>query len=68
MDQKKSDNEKMPDFEELTDRVIAEPTDSPFLVMKTNLDPENSTEENPYFKEGKQTNTKAFRDYFEGEE
>jgi hypothetical protein len=35
------------------------------LIIKTNLDPEDSTENNPYY-QGKETNNpKAFRDYFE---
>jgi hypothetical protein len=38
----------LPDFNELTDRIIAEPTSSPTLVIKTNLDQENIEKENPY--------------------
>jgi hypothetical protein len=39
---------ELPDFNELTDRIIAEPTSSPTLVIKTNLDQENNENENPY--------------------
>ncbi|MFC3884197.1 hypothetical protein ACFOU2_12140 [Bacillus songklensis] len=30
-------------------RLYVEPSSSPSLVIKTNLDPENATEENPYY-------------------
>ena len=40
-------------------------TPSPMLVIKTNLDPKDSTENNPYY-QGKNTkDPNAFRDYFE---
>lgn len=55
----------MPDFDELQDRVIAEPTKQPIFVMKTTLDPKDSTENNPYFKNKDETDLKTFRDYFE---
>jgi hypothetical protein len=35
------------------------------LVIKTNLDPEDSTVDNPYYKNKDLTDTKEFRDYFE---
>ncbi|HZH62629.1 MAG TPA: hypothetical protein VEY70_24325 [Metabacillus sp.] len=41
-------NEKLPDFKELDDRLIAEASPSPSLVIKTNLDKDNITEDNPY--------------------
>lgn len=40
--------EKMPDFKQLSDRVIAEAPPGPFIGMRTNLDPENPEEYNPY--------------------
>jgi hypothetical protein len=30
-------------------RLYVEPSSSPMLVIKTNLDPKNITEENPYY-------------------
>jgi hypothetical protein len=47
MEKKKSG--QLPDFDELNDRVIAEASPSPTLVIKTNLDPKNIAEENPYY-------------------
>ncbi|WP_171016710.1 hypothetical protein [Pseudalkalibacillus caeni] len=44
-------NEMMPDFKELSDRLIAEVPKGPFLEIKTNLDPKSNLEENPYAKE-----------------
>ncbi|RXI98592.1 hypothetical protein DS745_19950 [Anaerobacillus alkaliphilus] len=60
-------NDNMPDFEKLSDRVIVEPTDSPFLVMKTNLDPKDVTEDNPYFQIESKKETKKFKEYFDQE-
>ncbi len=60
-------NNDMPDFNSLSDRVIVEPTDSPFLVMKTNLDPKEVTEDNPYFQKKNKKDTKKFERYFEQE-
>jgi hypothetical protein len=42
-------NKNLPDFDSLSDRVIAEATPEPSIVIKTNLDPENSKENNPYY-------------------
>jgi predicted P-loop ATPase len=39
---------KLPDFKQLEDRVIANASTSPSLVIKTNLDQEDPTVENPY--------------------
>ncbi|MDZ5471620.1 hypothetical protein SM124_07645 [Bacillus sp. 31A1R] len=65
MEPRKPGNEKMPDFDILNDRMIAKPTSQPFLVIKTNLDPKDSTVDNPYY-HGKETNDQEeFRDYFE---
>ncbi|KKI88746.1 hypothetical protein WQ54_30005 [Bacillus sp. SA1-12] len=38
----------LPDFKELNDRVIAEPSPSPSIAIKTNLDSDDITKENPY--------------------
>lgn len=51
----------MPDFQQLNDRIIAERPSEPMLVIKTNLDPKNATEENPYYHE---KSSKEFEDYF----
>ncbi|MBU8878296.1 hypothetical protein BGM26_04755 [Bacillus sp. FJAT-29790] len=59
-------NKDLPDFEELNDRLIAERrTSGPTLEIKTNLDPKDSTVDNPYFQNDRNTDLKAFRDYFE---
>ncbi|WP_153126635.1 hypothetical protein [Peribacillus tepidiphilus] len=60
-------NKDLPDFKELNDRLIAErSTSGPTLVIKTNLDPKDSTVENPYYQNEENTDKKEFRDYFEG--
>ncbi|UII55487.1 hypothetical protein LS684_17915 [Cytobacillus spongiae] len=64
MEPKKPGSEKMPDFDSLSDRVIAKGASQPMLVIKTNLDPTDSTEDNPYFKNESNSDIKAFRDYF----
>ncbi|KJE28520.1 hypothetical protein V2J23_06500 [Geobacillus thermoleovorans] len=56
---------KLPDFKQLNDRLINEPSDEPMLVIKTNLDPDSVTEENPYAK-GRTNTTKEFVSFFEG--
>jgi hypothetical protein len=65
MDTKKQN--QMPDFDSLDDRVIAKQPSEPMLVIKTNLDPEDSTVDNPYFTNKSQIDTKKFRKFFEGE-
>lgn len=65
MEPTKPGSNKLPDFDQLNDRMIAEPTEQPMLVIRTNLDPIDSTEDNPYYKNKQETNTKKFRDYFE---
>ncbi|PWW31804.1 hypothetical protein DFO73_10158 [Cytobacillus oceanisediminis] len=65
MDPLKPGSKQMPDFEELDDRMIAKHTNEPMLVIKTNLDPKDSTENNPYYKNKEKTDTNEFRDYFE---
>ena len=54
----------MPDFKQLEDRVIANPSPEPMLVIKTNLDPKDVTEENPYLK-NKPIDEEEFREYFD---
>lgn len=44
---KNSKSEKA-DFDSLQDRLINEPSQSPSIVLKTNLDPDNMKDENPY--------------------
>ncbi|WP_028403198.1 hypothetical protein [Ectobacillus panaciterrae] len=65
MEPKKPGNEKMPDFHELEDRMIAEPSNQPTLVIKTNLDPKNATEDNPYYQNNSDKNSKQLREFFE---
>jgi hypothetical protein len=57
----------MPDFDSLDDRIIAKQPSEPMLVIKTNLDPEDSTVDNPYFTDKAKSDTKALRDFFEGD-
>ncbi|MBD8070200.1 hypothetical protein [Bacillus sp. PS06] len=49
----KQDKQDIPDFNQLNDRIIANPSPEPTLVIKTNLDPKDPTDENPYFINGK---------------
>ena len=59
-------SKKLPDFKELNDRLISERrTSGPTLVIKTNLDPKDSTVDNPYFQNDNKTDTESFRNYFE---
>lgn len=59
-------NKKLPDFDELNDRVIADQSISgPTLVIKTNLDPKDSTVDNPYYQHEGKGAKKQFRDFFE---
>ncbi|WP_088013536.1 hypothetical protein [Gottfriedia acidiceleris] len=59
-------NKKLPDFNELNDRIIAEHgTTGPTLVIKTNLDPKDSTVDNPYYRNETHTPKKPFKNYFE---
>ncbi|MBA2875082.1 hypothetical protein [Thermaerobacillus caldiproteolyticus] len=57
----------LPDFKQLNDRIIAEPSHEPKLVIETNLDPQQATEENPYA-EGAQRVSKTFEAFFQGDE
>ncbi|MEO2074777.1 MAG: hypothetical protein ABGX20_05210 [Bacillus sp. (in: firmicutes)] len=64
MEPRQPGNKKMPDFDELNDRMIAERSSSPMLVIKTNLDPENPSEENPYYQKGNAQDKEAMDDFF----
>lgn len=61
----KPGSKELPDFKELEDRLIAEAPSEPMLVIKTNLDPKDVTEDNPYYRNMGLTDTEQFRDYFE---
>lgn len=50
------DQNKMPDFNKLDDRFIQETPRGPFIGAKTNLDPENPEEYNPYAPKSNPTN------------
>lgn len=63
----KKDRNSMPDFDSLNDRLIAEHTAQPMLVIKTNLDPKDSTVDNPYYTNKELADTEKFRNYFEGD-
>lgn len=58
-------SKQMPEFKNLSDRMIADKPNGPFLVIKTNLDPKDATEDNPYYQNKQQTDNKAFLDFFE---
>ena len=64
MVEKQIGKDDMPDFKQLDDRHIANATNEPIFVIKTNLDPKNPTEDNPYYKEGLSDKEK-FTSYFE---
>jgi hypothetical protein len=65
MEPRQPGNNKLPDFDQLNDRIIAEQPSEPHLIIKTNLDPQDSTENNPYYQGKDTSNPKAFKDYFE---
>ncbi|MGE7184290.1 hypothetical protein ACQKKK_09860 [Peribacillus sp. NPDC006672] len=58
----KPGNKNAPDFKELNDRIIREPSQSPRLVIKTNLDTKSVNDENPY---SERINSEGFADFFE---
>ncbi|PEF38323.1 hypothetical protein CON84_12135 [Bacillus sp. AFS094228] len=58
----KPGNKNVPDFKELNDRIIREASQSPRLVIKTNLDAKNVNDENPYTD---RINSEGFSDFFE---
>ncbi|MBT2654410.1 hypothetical protein J7E81_03995 [Bacillus sp. ISL-18] len=65
MEPRQTGNKKMPDFDQLNDRIILESTPTPMIVIKTNLDPKNVTENNPYYQDEEVKDPKAVKDYFE---
>ncbi|MGO4886485.1 hypothetical protein ACJ2A9_01895 [Anaerobacillus sp. MEB173] len=61
----------MPDFDKLTDRIIAEAPSAPMFSIKTNLDSDDPTENNPYFSKdnGKtEAEMNKFKAYFDENE
>ncbi|WP_434500510.1 hypothetical protein [Peribacillus frigoritolerans] len=62
MEPNKPGNKNVPDFKELNDRIIREASQSPRLVIKTNLDAKNVNDENPY---SDRINSERFSDFFE---
>ena len=65
MEPRQTGNKKMPDFDQLNDRIILESTPTPMIVIKTNLDPKNVSENNPYYQDEEVKDPKAVKDYFE---
>jgi len=65
MEPRQPGNKKMPDFDQLNDRIILESTPTPMIVIKTNLDPENVTENNPYYQDENAKDPKEVKNYFE---
>jgi hypothetical protein len=65
MEPKQPGNNKMPDFDQLNDRIIADRPSEITLVIKSNLDPKDSTENNPYYHDKETKDPKEFRAYFE---
>lgn len=65
MEPRQPGNKNLPDFNQLTDRLIVEKPSEPMLVIKTNLDAENVTEHNPYCQGKTAKNPKEFKNYFE---
>jgi len=65
MEPRQPENKKLPDFDQLNDRFISESSPAPMLVIKTNLDPKDALENNPYYQNGEVKNPKAMKDYFE---
>ncbi|KAA0550445.1 hypothetical protein FZW96_02425 [Bacillus sp. BGMRC 2118] len=60
------ENKNMPDFDSLSDRVVAEHTDKPIFAMKTNLDPKTPSEDNPYYNNVNSSEEKQKLDEFFG--
>ncbi|MFL6559372.1 MAG: hypothetical protein ACJ8MO_25060 [Bacillus sp. (in: firmicutes)] len=65
MEPRQPGNKNMPDFDQLNDRIIAESSPSPMLVIKTNLDPKDVTENNPYYNDTEVKEPKKIQEYFE---
>jgi hypothetical protein len=62
MEPRQPGKKDMPDFNELNDRMIAQGTTGPTLVIKTSLDPKDATEDNPYYQN---KDREAFKEFFE---
>ncbi|WP_239454492.1 hypothetical protein [Bacillus suaedaesalsae] len=60
-------NKKMPDFDSLSDRLVAEHTHEPIFAIKTNLDPKSSSEDNPYYNNVTNSEEKKKLDEFFGQ-
>jgi hypothetical protein len=65
MEPRKPGNEQMPDFHELEDRIIAQPSSQPTLVIKTKLDPKDVTEQNLYHNKKNEKDSQSFQEFFE---
>lgn len=65
MEPRQPGSKNMPDFDQLNDRIIAESSPSPMLVIKTNLDPKDATENNPYYHDTEAKSPKKVKEYFE---
>lgn len=65
MEPRNPGNKSMPDFDSLDDRMIVERSVEPTLVIKTNLDPKDPSEGNPYFQNSDGKNSKSLKDFFE---
>jgi hypothetical protein len=65
MEPRQPGSKRMPDFDKLNDRMIVESSTSPMLVIKTNLDPKDSVENNPYYHDEEPKDPKEFKAYFE---
>jgi hypothetical protein len=65
MESKQPGNKDLPDFDQLNDRIIVESPSSPMLVIKTNLDPKDAEENNPYYQEEDVKNPKKLKNFFE---
>jgi len=65
MEPRQPGNKNMPDFDQLSDRLIVESTPTPMIVIKTNLDPKDASDNNPYYQNRDVKNPKAMKDYFE---
>jgi hypothetical protein len=65
MEPKQPGSKQMPDFDRLNDRFIVESSPSPMLVIKTNLDPKDTSENNPYYQDTEVKNAKAMKEYFQ---
>ncbi|PLS16477.1 hypothetical protein CVD28_15420 [Bacillus sp. M6-12] len=65
MEPQKPGSKNMPDFKELEDRMLEPRNPQPTLVIKTNLDPENPEEYNPYVQNATTNHKEKFNKFFE---